>query len=108
VMPGAVLHQGAMVQCTHAGNATPSTVIARVTVSGQSVVVRTGPWTIAGCTLPPPNAGNGPCVTATFSTAATRVTVMGQPLLLRNSTATCVPTSTPLQIRTTQTRVEAT
>jgi hypothetical protein len=107
-MPGAIVHQGAMVQCAHVGNATPSSAVSRVSVVGQAVVVQPGPWTIAGCTLPPPNAGNGPCLTATFSTAAIRVTVMGQPVLLVDSIATCVPTSTPLQVRTTQTRVTAT
>jgi hypothetical protein len=57
--------------------------------------------------MPPPNLGNGPCVTAQWTTAATRVTSNGQPLLLLDSQATCVPTGTPLIVAGTQTRVTA-
>lgn len=109
-MPGTILHQGATVQCSHAGTAQPTTVVANVTVSGQPIVVATAQYTIAGCTMPPPTAGNGPCVTAMFipATAATRVTSNGQPVLINTSQATCVPTGTPLIIATTQTKVTAT
>jgi hypothetical protein len=109
-MPGLILHQGAQVKCSHAGTATPTSVVANVTVGGQPIVVATAQYSIAGCTMPPPSAGNGPCVTATFipATAATRVTSGGQPVLLNTSQATCVPTGTPLVIATTQTKVTAT
>jgi hypothetical protein len=106
-MPGPLLHQGATVLCAHAGQATPTVVLARVTVGGLPVVGLGPPWSVAGCTLPPPTAANGPCVTATWSTAATRVTALGQPLLLLDSQALCVPTSTPLQPVSAQTRVVA-
>jgi len=62
------------------------------------------PYIVAGCTLPPPTAGNGPCVTAQWITAATRITSTGQPLLLLDSQAICAPTGTPLLILATQTR----
>lgn len=109
-MPGMILHQGATVQCSHAGTAQPTAVVAGVTVSGQPIVVATAQYSIAGCTMPPPNAGNGPCVTAMFipATAATRVTSNGQPVLINTSQATCVPTGTPLIIASTQTKVTAT
>jgi hypothetical protein len=107
-MPGFLLHVGATVMCSHAGQAQPTTPNARVTVMGQPTVTISSPYQIAGCTMPPPNAGNGPCVTAQFTTSATRVTSLGQPLLLLDSQATCVPTGTPLVITVTQTRVTAT
>jgi hypothetical protein len=78
-----------------------------VLVSAQPTVAMTSPYVIAGCTLPPPTAANGPCVTAQFVTAATRVTSNGQPLLLLDSQAICAPTGTPLLIVLTQTRVTA-
>lgn len=107
-MPGFLLHQGATVLCAHAGQAQPTAVNPRVTVSGQSTVISTAPYTIAGCTLPPPSAGNGPCVTAQWTSAATRLTSNGQALLLFDSQAICTPTGTPLQITATQTRVTGT
>lgn len=109
-MPGFILHQGAQVQCSHAGTAQPTAVVPKVTVGGQPIVVATAQYSIAGCTMPPPGAGNGPCVTATFiaATAATRVTSNGQPVLLNTSQSICTPTGTPLIIASTQTKVTAT
>lgn len=103
-MPGFLLHLGAQVLCSHAGQAQPTTPNPRVLVSGQPTVTVSSPYLVAGCTLPPPPAANGPCVTAQFITAATRVTSNGQPLLLLDSQAICAPTGTPLLIVMTQTR----
>jgi len=83
----------------------PTVVNPRMTVSGQPTVLLTAPYAVAGCTLPPPPAANGPCVTAQFITSATRITSNGQPLLLLDSQAICTPTGTPLLILMTQTRV---
>lgn len=107
-MPGFLLHLGAQVQCVHAGQATPTAPNPRVTVSGQPVATLPAPYAVAGCTLPPPTAGNGPCVTAQFVTAATRILVAGQPVLLLDSQAVCAPTGTPLVVMATQTRVTGT
>lgn len=107
-MPGFLLHVGATVLCSHAGQAQPTVPNPRVTVSGQPTVAITSPYLIAGCTLPPPIAANGPCVTAQYVTAATRITSNGQPLLLFDSQAICAPTGTPLMTVLTQTRVTAT
>jgi hypothetical protein len=104
-MPGFLLHVGAQVQCMHAGLAQPTAVNARVLVAGQPTVLVTAPYVISGCTMPPPTAGNGPCVTAQWTTAATRLTSLGQPLLLQDSQALCTPTGTGLLPTTTQTRV---
>ncbi len=107
-MPGFLLHMGATVLCAHAGQAQPTVPNPRVKVGGQQVVTQPTLYTIAGCTLPPPTAGNGPCVTAQFTTGATRVTAGGQPLLLQDSQAICTPTGTPLTITVTQVRVKGT
>ena len=105
-MPGFLLHLGATVQCAHAGQATPTVTNPRVKVNGQPVVTQSSTYTVAGCTMPPPSAGNGPCVTAQFTTAATRIKCDGMPVLLQDSQSTCVPTGTPLLILSTQTRVK--
>jgi hypothetical protein len=104
-MPGFLLHLGATVLCAHAGQATPTIVNPRVTVSGQPTVTLSTPYVVAGCALPPPPAANGPCVTAQFVSAATRVTSNGQPVLLLDSQAICAPTGTPLLVTVTQARV---
>ncbi|WP_426700922.1 hypothetical protein ACPPVV_16325 [Rhodanobacter sp. Col0626] len=106
-MPGFVIHVGASVLCSHAGQAQATAPNPRVTVSGQPSVTMPAPWLVAGCALPPPPAANGPCITAQFVTAATRVTSNGQPLLLFDSQAICAPTGTPLLIVASQTRVTA-
>lgn len=107
-MPGFLLHVGATVLCSHAGQAEATTPNPRVTVSGQPTIAMTAPFVVAGCAFPPPPAGNGPCISAQFMTAATRITSNGQPLLLLDSQALCVPTGTPLLITVTQTRVTGT
>ena len=104
-MPGFLLHLGATVLCSHGGQAQPTVVEPRVLVSGQPVVTLAGPYVVAGCALPPPTAGNGPCVTAQFITSATRVFAQSGPVLLMDSQAICVPTGTPLIIAVTQTQV---
>lgn len=106
-MPGFMLHQGAVVLCTHAGTAQPTAPNPRVTLTGQPIVTLASPYTIAGCTFPAMSSGAPPCATAQFTTAAARVTAMGQPVLLIDSQATCIPTGTPLLIATTQIRVTA-
>jgi hypothetical protein len=104
-VPGFLLHVGATVLCAHGGQAQPTMPNPRVTVMGQPVVCMTAPYVVAGCAMPPPIFGNGPCITAMWVTAATRITSNGQPVLLLDSVAICVPTGTPLIIAATQTRV---
>jgi len=104
-MPGFLLHQGATVLCSHAGQAQPTVPNPRVMVAGMPTVTLSAPYVVAGCAFPPPPAGNGPCVTAQFVMGATRVLSNGQPLLLFDSQAICAPTGTPLLTVVTQTRV---
>jgi hypothetical protein len=106
-MPGTLLHLGATVLCAHGGQAQPTVPNPRVLVSGQPTVTIASPYVVAGCAMPPPTAGNGPCITAQWLTAATRVLSNGQPLLLLDSQAICAPTGTPLIVATTQLRVTA-
>jgi hypothetical protein len=106
-MPGFLLHLGAQVLCAHAGQAQPTAVEPQVMLSGQPAVTIAAPYVIAGCSLPPPPAGNGPCLTAQWMTGATRVTAGGVPVVLLDSQAICAPSGTPLLIVVTQTRVTA-
>ena len=106
-MPGFLVHVGAQVMCAHGGQAQPTVPNPRVVVSGQPTVTITPPYAVAGCAMPPPIAGNGPCVTATWLTGSTRVLSLGQPLVVQSSTSICAPTGTPLVIAVTQTRVFA-
>jgi len=107
-MPGPVLHLGATVLCAHAGQATPTVTMPRVLVSGQPVATLGAPWMVAGCTMPPPTAGNGPCITCQWTSGSTRVLAGGMPLLVASSTSTCAPTGTPAIPSVFQARVVAT
>ena len=104
-MPGFLLHVGATVLCSHGGQAQPTAVQPRVMLGGQPAVTLAAPYAVAGCALPPPPSGNGPCVTAQWVTGATRVLSEGVPVLLIDSQALCVPTGTPLIPAVTQVRV---
>ena len=104
-MPGPLVHLGATVTCSHAGQAVPVTPNPRVLVSGQPTVLLSTPYTVAGCSMPPPTAGNGPCVTAQWLVGTARVTSTGVPLIVQSSQSICTPTATPLIVAATQVRV---
>lgn len=106
-MPGFLVHVGAQVLCSHAGQAQPTVPNPRVLVNGMPTVLITAPYVVAGCTFPPPPAANGPCVTAQWIVGTTRVMSNGQPFVVQSSQAICAPTGTPLLILVTQTRVIA-
>jgi hypothetical protein len=106
-MPGPILHVGATVLCAHGGQATPTAPCPRVTVSGQPVATLGAPYAVAGCAMPPPTAGNGPCVTAQWLVGATRVLAGGLPVLLMTGSSIAVPTGTPLVPTVAQVRVVA-
>jgi hypothetical protein len=108
-VPGLVLHQGATIQCPHNGRATPPTTYPRVLVSNMPIAVETVPYVVAGCILPPPPNGNGPCVTANWVTGSLRVRAGGAlPVLVFGSQSVTVTSGTPLLSVTAQTRVVAT
>jgi hypothetical protein len=94
-----------MVTCTHQGPAKPTMTAANVLVMGAAVALP-APYVVTLCTLPPPPAANGPCLTApTWFNVAKRVFANGAPVLLQDSQALCTPSGTPLIISANQTRV---
>lgn len=103
---GNLVHQGAVVICSHGGQAMPTVPNPRVKLAGQATVTVAAPWMVAGCPLLP-QAG-GPCVTAQWSVGTVRVKSMGQPLVVQGGVATCVPTGVPLQVTAVQPRAVAT
>ncbi len=105
-MPAPILHLGATVMCSHAGQATPATPFPRVTVSAQPVVTLASPYVIAGCALT--GTPTPPCVTGQFIVGATRVLAGGMPVATLMSASVCVPTGTPMMPVVAQTRVLAT
>ncbi|MGP8305583.1 hypothetical protein [Vibrio sp. YIC-376] len=107
-MPGAIVHVGATVTCAHGGQATPTIPNPRVMVSGQPTVLQTAPYVIAGCSMPPPTAGNGPCLTGQWLTGSMRVLSQGQPFALQVGQSICAPTGTPMFTSVVQARVLAT
>lgn len=105
-MPAPILHLGATVLCTHAGQATPLAPFPRVTLTAQPLVNITSPYGIAGCALTGTTVP--PCVTGQFIVGATRVLAGGAPVATLVSTSTCIPTGTPMMPVMAQTRVLAT
>ena len=73
-MPAPVLHLGATVLCSHAGQATPVAPFPRVMLSGQPAVNLTSPYAIAACSL---TGSAPPCVTAQMVMGAARVMIGG-------------------------------
>jgi hypothetical protein len=105
-MPAPILHLGATVLCSHAGQATPVAPFPRVMVSAQPVVTLTSPYAIAGCALT--GTPTPPCVTGQFVMGAARVLAGGAPVATLISSSVCVPTGTPMLPVMAQTRVLAT
>jgi hypothetical protein len=104
-MAGFLLHQGATVLCSHAGQAIPSAPNPRVMVSSQPTVLLSAPWIVAGCPLVPPPLP--PCVSAQWIMGTLRVTSLGQPLVVQSGVAISIPNGTPLIPVVMQTRVSA-
>ena len=104
-MAGFLLHQGAVVICSHGGQAMPAAPNPRVLLGGQPTALVTVPWLVAGCPLVPPPLP--PCVTAQWVVGTTRVFSNGQPLVVQSGSAICIPTGTPLIPLVSQFRVTA-
>lgn len=105
-MPAPILHLGATVLCSHAGQATPLAPFPRVLLSGQPAVTLTSPYAVVGCALT--GSPNPPCVTAQFLTGATRVMAGGVPVATMAGQSVAVPTGAPLLPLVAQPRVLAT
>ncbi len=80
-----LLHQGATVMCTHAGQATPGSASTRVKVASQPVVSMSHTFTVSGCAFTTPDGVPKPCASVQWSTPAMRVKVEGAPALLSTS-----------------------
>lgn len=100
-----ILHLGATVLCSHAGQATPLAPFPRVMLSGQPCVTIAGPYAVAGCALT--GSPNPPCATAQWVVGAARVLAGGAPVVTLASQSVCVPTGTPLLPLVAQPRVMA-
>ena len=105
-MPAPVLHFGATVLCSHAGQATVVTPFPRVLLSGQPSVTLTSQYVIAGCALA--STSTPPCVTGQFIVGAVRVLAGGAPLATMIAQSICTPTGTPMLPVAAQPRVLAT
>ena len=105
-MPAPILHLGATVLCTHAGQATPLAPFPRVTLSGQPLVTIASPYAVAGCALT--GTPTPPCVTGQWLMGATRVLAGGVPVATLAGSSVCIPTGTPMLALMAQTRVLAT
>jgi hypothetical protein len=105
-VPAPVLHLGATVLCTHAGQATPLAPFPRVVLTGQPAVTLATPYAVAGCALT--GTPNPPCVTGQWIVGATRVLAGGAPVATMAGQSLCVPTGTPMLPVAAQTRVLAT
>jgi hypothetical protein len=105
-MPAPILHLGATVTCTHAGQAVPLAPFPRVTLSGQPAVTLASPYAIAGCALT--GTPNPPCASGQWTLGATRVLAGGTPVATLTGQSTCIPTGTPMLPLVAQARVLAT
>jgi hypothetical protein len=107
-MPGLPVPFGSTVLCAHLGNAAASAPNPRVTVGGTPTVLIATPYMIAGCTMPPPPNGNGPCVSGQWLSGTARVLSNGQPLVIQSGTSICTPTGTPMSAMAPNARVTLT
>ena len=105
-MPAPILHLGATVLCTHAGQATPLAPFPRVLLSGQPAVNITSPYAIASCALT--GTGAPPCVTGQWVAGALRVLAGGAPVATLMGQSVCAPTGAPMLPVAAQMRATAT
>src|SRR5260370_36484477 len=106
-MPAPILHVGAVVLCSHGGQAIPTVPSPQVFVSGMPIATIAAPYAIAGCAFVPP-AGNGPCVTGQWVVGAAQVFSNGQPGAVMSGVAFLWPTRTPMPPGSAHTPVFAT
>jgi hypothetical protein len=104
-VPAPILHLGATVLCSHAGQATVVSPFPRVLLSGQPSVTLTSQYVVAGCALS--GTPTPPCVSGQWVVGAVRVMAGGAPVATMTGQAVCVPTGTPMLPVVAQTRVLA-
>ncbi len=115
-MPGFLMHQNAVVQCTHGIPATIIPTQTRVFVSAQPVATMPAQIIVTGCPFTIPGPKPQPCVTVKWLMPSARVLVMGQPAMVIPSpgpgpamcqSAEQIPQGPPI-VSTVQPRVIAT
>lgn len=105
-MPGFLVHQGAIITCSHTpGKADPVTPYPRVKVGQQAVVTQATAYTVSVCALQS-SGSTPPCVSAQWLSGAMRVKAGGSPVILQDSQSVCTPTAVSLSVVQCQTRVK--
>jgi hypothetical protein len=105
-MPGPIMHSGAVVLCSHGGQATPTAPFPRVLVSGQPVVTIATQYVVAGCSL---TTSSGPFdVSGQWIVGAMRVHAGGVPVAIASGSSITVATGAPLIPAAVQPRAVAT
>jgi hypothetical protein len=105
-MPGPIMHSGAVVLCSHGGQATPTAPFPRVLVSGQPVVTIATQYVVAGCSL---TTSSGPFdVSGQWIVGAMRVQAGGVPVAIASGSSITVATGAPLIPAAVQPRAVAT
>ena len=105
-MPGPIMHSGAVVLCSHGGQATATSPFPRVLVSGQPVVTVATQYVVAGCSL---STSSGPFdVSGQWFVGAMRVQAGGVPDAIASGTSITVATGAPLIPAVVQPRAVAT
>ena len=100
------MHSGAVVLCSHGGQATATSPFPRVLVSGQPVVTIATQYVVAGCSL---STSSGPFdVSGQWIVGATRVQAGGVPVAIAGGSSITVATGAPLVPAAVQSRAVAT
>jgi hypothetical protein len=105
-MPGPIMHAGAVVLCSHGGQATATSPFPRVLVSGQPVVTIATQYLVAGCAL---SGSSGPFdVSGQWVMGAGRVLAGGVPVAIAGGSSITIATGSPLVPVVVQPRAVAT
>jgi hypothetical protein len=86
---GFLLDAGATITCPHAGQATVTPKVTRVSVGGKPPLVVNDLFTISGCSFNVSGAPS-PCLTIQWLMPAMRVTAESSAVLLSSSVGLCV------------------
>lgn len=106
-MSGPLLTFNSLVQCSHAGTATPMKPNSRVLCGGEPTLTVPSSYVIAGCSLT--NSTGAPfCQSGMWTAGTQRVTSGGLPLAIQGGQSTCVNTGQPLRVQQSQQKVSAT
>jgi hypothetical protein len=78
-MPGLVLHEGAVLTCSHGGKVTFAPAQTRALVAGTPIATMSDQITVTGC----PGVSGVVCTKVQWANASGRVTASGQPVLVQ-------------------------